>query len=296
MIFFAILLLCGPVIVPIIVGLIESIQVKLDQTENLNQIKNIDYNNFLKEKLTINNQRYKIINFPQLSFDRWLTLFNASAENWTINVNQSDKGCVCPIYHHKKQFYATYWETPEDLYKFQQWIENEYKQGKSTNFQQQRDEQLAKLTKALQEDIANKQEEARRQIDALEQQVRDAMPEKQEKEDPIQKCLREQRENKAQSTMPAKQEEGPIQKSSWKQRENKVEEIGDIIRIICEKCPKHNFDHTESYRLSDGTPVAYVYLKARDPTSTFFDVKAVAFYDNDKKSWTIDDTVYNYRI
>lgn len=290
MVFFAILLLCAPVLAPIIVGIIESIQVKLDQTENINQIKNIDYNNFLKEKLIINNQKYEIINLPQLSFDRWLTLFNASAENWIINVNQSDKGCVCPVYHHKKQVYATYWETSENLYKFQQWVENEYEQGKSANFQQQRDKQLTKLTKALQEDIANKQDEARRQIDALEQQVRSAMPEKQEKEDPIQKCLREQREDKEQSAIPAKQEEGLIQKSSWKQRENKVEKIEDIIRIICEKYPEHYFDRMESYRLSDGTPIIYIYLKARDPAS--FDVKAFVCYDKDKKSWTIDDTCY----
>lgn len=258
---FELIMIC----LPIVVGLIDGIQVKLAQTEHINQIKNIDYNNFLKEKLTINNKRYEIINLPQLSFDRWLTLFNASAENWIINVNQSDKGCACPIYHHKKQVYATYWETPEDLYKFQQWVENEYEQGKSANFQQQRDKQLAKLTKALQEDIANKQEEARRQMDALEQQVRDAMPEKQEKEDPIQKCLREQRENKA-------------------------EKIEDIVKIICEKYPEHYLDNIESYRLSDGTSIAYIYLNARDPAS--FDVKAIVFYDKDKKSWTIDDTYY----
>lgn len=288
--FWLILFIGMPIIIPIVVGIIESIETKLDQTENINQIKNIDYNNFLKEKLIINNKKYEIINLPQLSFDRWLTLFNASAENWIINVNQSDKSCVCPVYHHKKQVYATYWETPEDLYKFQQWVENEYEQGKSANFQQQRDKQLGKLTKALQEDIANKQEEARRQIDALEQQVRSAMPEKQEKEDPIQKCLREQREDKEQSAIPAKQEEGLIQKSSWKQRENKVEKIEDIIRIICEKYPEHYFDRMESYRLSDGTPIIYIYLKARDPAS--FDVTAVVFYDKDKKSWTIDDTYY----
>lgn len=264
MAFLGILLICAPIIIPIIIGIIESIETKLGQTAHTNQIKNIDYSNFLKEKLIINNQKYEIINFPQLSFDRWLTLFNASAENWIINVNQSDEGCVCPIYYHKKQVYATYWETPEDLYKFQQWVENEYKQGKSTNFQQQRDKQLAKLTKALQEDITNKQEEARHQMDELEQQVRDAMPAKQ-KEDPIQKCLREQ-------------------------RENKVEKIENIVKIICEIYPEHYFDRMESYRLSDGTPVAYIYLKARDPAS--FDVKAVVFYDKDEKSWTIDDTYY----
>ena len=286
MIFWNILVICMPIIIPIIVGLIDGIQVKLDQTEN----KNIDYNNFLKQKLTINNQRYKIIDFPQLSFDRWLTLFNASAENWNINVNQSDEGCICPVYHHKKQVYATYWETPEDLYKFQQWVENEYKQGKSTNFQQQRDKQLSELTKALQEDIANKQEEARRQIDALEQQVRDAMPEKQEKEDPIQKCLREQREDKEQSAIPVKQEEDLIQKSSWKQCENKAENLEDMIKFVCEKYPEHYLDHIERYCLSDGTPIAYIYLHTPDPAS--FNVKAFVCYDKDKKSWTIDDTYY----
>ena len=54
--FWLILSIGMPIIIPIIVGLIEGIQVKLDQTENINQIKNIDYNNFLKEKLIINNK------------------------------------------------------------------------------------------------------------------------------------------------------------------------------------------------------------------------------------------------
>ena len=64
--FWLILSIGMPIIIPIIVGLIEGIQVKLDQTENINQIKNIDYNNFLKEKLIINNKKYEIINLMRI--------------------------------------------------------------------------------------------------------------------------------------------------------------------------------------------------------------------------------------
>lgn len=102
-------------------------------------------------------------------------------------------------------------------------------------------------------------------MDELEQQARDAMPAKQ-KEDPIQKCLREQ-------------------------RENKVENLEDMIKFICEKYPEHYFDHIEKYCLNDGTPIAYIYLRALD-SAVSFDVKAFVCYDKDKKSWTIDDTCY----
>lgn len=98
-----------------------------------------------------------------------------------------------PEYIKGKTSIHIFWETPEDLEAFLNWQATEYKKGNAAIFENERNKQLAKLTKCLREDINERAKQTQKELEELERQVKENMP---VSEDPIQKCLREEREEK----------------------------------------------------------------------------------------------------
>ena len=71
-----------------------------------------------------------IRNIPRLSFDQWLTFYNATPKHWDLTKEQYDgQYCIFPRYKKGKDKIYTFWETPGDLDKFQKWRDNEYQKG-----------------------------------------------------------------------------------------------------------------------------------------------------------------------
>ena len=154
---------------------------------------------------TQNGKPIEVRNLPRLSFEQWLTFYNSSPKHWNINLDEyslpyyyhhvGENCCISPNYEKGKIDINIVWETPDDLYKFIMWQKNEYKNGNAAIFEEERARQMSKLTKALREDMKQRHEQAQKEIGELERQIAASMPTVR-KEDPIQKCLREQREEK----------------------------------------------------------------------------------------------------
>ena len=163
------------------------------------------YREVYSDTWTCHGKPIEIRNIPRLSFEQWLTFYNSSPEHWKINFNEYplpcyyyyayEKCCIFPNYEKGKTNINIVWETPDDLYKFIMWQQNEYKNGNAAIFEEERARQMSKLTKALREDMKQRHDQAQKEIGELEKQIAASMPTVR-KEDPIQKCLREQREEK----------------------------------------------------------------------------------------------------
>lgn len=207
-----------------------------------------------------NGKPLEIRDIPQLSFEQWLIFYKSAPEHWKLNFNEWDnKYCVFPNYQKGKIDIDIFWETPQDLDKFFKWQENEYRAGNAAIFEQKRAERLSKLTKALQEDMKQKHEQAQKEIAELEKQIAASMPPREE--DPIQKCLREQRQEKAEE----------------------LNNFTDLITHICNKYPDYQYAGNERLLTGDGTMITEVTLVHRHKPGNF--IRETYFYDEKAKTW-----------
>ena len=214
------------------------------------------YNEILHEELVYHKKiKFDIINLPQLSFERWLTFYNSSAENWEFNNEK------IPIYVKDKKIIPIFWKTPEDLDQFQDWLDTEYKGGNAAVFQNKRDKALAELTKSLQEDIKARQEETNKNFDMLEQQVKNAMPQKEEEEDPIQKCLRKEHEQNV-----------------------KCYRLSDFIAYLCKQYPDYTYAESNQLVTNNGTIVAEIKLMHKYKLGNF--IQIIGEYNINDKTWS----------
>jgi len=228
------------------------------------------YKDVYSDRWTCNGKPIEIRNIPRLSFEQWLTFYNSSPEYWKINLNEYslpcyyyyayEKCCIFPNYKKGKTDIDIVWETPEDLYKFIMWQQNEYKDGNVAIFEEERARQMSKLTKALREDIKQRHEQAQKEIEELEKQVVASMPAV-KREDPIQKCLREQREEKA----------------------KELNSFTDLITYVCNKYPDYFYRESQRMLTSDGTVVTEVTLTHKHKPGDL--IRKTYFYDEKMKTW-----------
>ena len=127
-------------------------------------------------------EKIDIREIPQLSFEQWLIFYNSAPGHWEINLRQCDyvctRFCAIPNYKKGKVYIDTFWETPEDLYKFMEWQKNEYQKGDAAIFENERAKRLSKLAKCLKEDIGEKNKQVQKELEALEKEVAANMPQK----------------------------------------------------------------------------------------------------------------------
>ena len=210
-----------------------------------------------------NGEPIEIRNIPQLSFEQWLTFYNSAPTNWHFRWGEWNDGyCIFPNYKKGKTDIFIFWETPEDLDKFIQWQKNDYKAGNVAIFEETRNKQLAKLTKALQEDIKQRHEQAQKEIEELEKQVIASMPTIKE-EDPIQKCLREQREEKAKA--------------------KELNSSTDLITYVCNKYPDYRYAESHRMLTGDGTVITEITLVHKHKPGNL--IRETYFYDEKTKTW-----------
>ena len=126
----------------------------------------------------------KVIEMPQLTFDRWLTFYNNKPECWVIEKNEMRLCADVPYYvkvnkHEDKRgkikeslsFVPTYWINAEEKQKYRKWVEEKYEFGDAQIYENARDAKLKELIGYIEEDINDRRkvfekelEEARKDI------------------------------------------------------------------------------------------------------------------------------------
>ena len=271
--------------------------------------KNLFYESVWNANWRQNGKPMDIRNIPQLSFEQWLTFYNSSPTNWHFGWEEwNNRYCIFPNYKKGKIDIDIFWETPDDLDKFIQWQRNDYKAGDAAIFEEARNKQLAKLTKALREDMKQRHEQAQKEIEELERQVAASMPTVKE-EDPIQKCLREQREEKAKelsnTTSPSIGDITFIGNNiqiyngkEWKQITGTKSELidkitnletkelnssTDLIAYVCNKHPDYQYAESQRMLTGDGTVITEVTLVHKHKPGNL--IRETYFYDEKTKTW-----------
>lgn len=110
--------------------------------------------------------KQKVVEMPQLTFERWLTFYNNKPECWVIERNEWKNFADIPYYvkinkHEDKRgkikeylsFVPTYWINAEEKQKYRKWVEEKYEFGDAQIYENARDAKLKELIGYIEEDI-----------------------------------------------------------------------------------------------------------------------------------------------
>ena len=237
---------------------------KRKQQEDEAQAEKIRKERFYKEVYSgswkHDNQPMEIRNLPRLSFEQWLIFYNSAPEHWRINLKEYelpyyynyDKACIFPNYVKGKININIVWETPDDLHKFIMWQRNEYKNGDAAIFEDERDRQMAKLTKALRDDIRIRNERAQKELAELEKQIIDTMPKP-------------------------------------KEEQKKWVTITDAIQDLCLKYIDYNYIQQNTMMTSDGIMLAEIQFVHKNKPGNI--IQVMLEYDKEKDEWQESTTM-----
>ena len=127
----------------------------------------------------------------QVSFERFLTLYEISPEKWIIEDYSFSYDQYFPVYIEEScdVEIPLFWETWEDLQKYKEWVQEKFSKGEAALYQQTRDENLKLLTKFIKEDLEKKHKRAEEEIAELEAQVKEKCEQTKERQKEIQLTL-----------------------------------------------------------------------------------------------------------
>jgi hypothetical protein len=130
---------------------------------------------------------------PQVSFERFLKLYEVSPEHWSIIEDDSyGYDDFFPVYVKYDTEIPLFWETGEDLQKYREWVKEKFSKGEAALYQQTRDESMKLLTKFIKEDLERKRKRAEEEIAELEAQVKRECEQTKERQKEIQLTLEPQ--------------------------------------------------------------------------------------------------------
>ena len=125
-----------------------------------------------------------VITMPQLTFDRWLTFYNNKPECWTIQTDESKRWCDIPYYtkvteYKNKQgkprqnisIVPIFWESPEEMKKYRDWVETKYEYGKAQVFENARNKQLNELAGYINEDITERKKKLEEELNKARKEI-----------------------------------------------------------------------------------------------------------------------------
>lgn len=145
--------------------------------------------NILSKSLLIHNIYTDIKKIPQVSFERFLKLYEVSPKKWIITDDNYSNEIYFPIYVQDDVEIPLFWETGEDLQKYREWVKEKFSKGEAALYQQARDESMKLLTKFIKEDLERKRQRAEEEIAELEAQVKKECEQTKEKQKEIQLTL-----------------------------------------------------------------------------------------------------------
>ena len=160
------------------------------------KIWNAKRENLLRYVMQINDNYIDVKKVAQVSFERFLKLYEVSPEKWIIT-NESGYGDYdefFPIYKYEADAseIPLFWETGEDLQKYREWVKEKFAKGEAALYQQARDRSMKLLTKSIKEDLERKRKRAEEEIAELEAQVKKECEQTKEKQKEIQLTLEPQ--------------------------------------------------------------------------------------------------------
>lgn len=124
--------------------------------------------------------RVKIREMPQMTMERFLTLYSTKPENWVIpegNYFYNDNSFIPYYVKRTKHNYGNehivqtvsiipiFWESWVEMEKFVKWKEEEWKYGQEAGSKKIRDKYMMELAGYLAEDIKEEQKEFQKQLD-----------------------------------------------------------------------------------------------------------------------------------
>ena len=119
---------------------------------------------------------------PRISFKRFLNLYSISPEKWIITTNEYAVNHNFPFYIHtikendgyisKQTAIPLYWESPDDLEEYYNWVEEQFEKGDAALYQNARDKSLKQLTQYIQEDLQQKRKQFEEEVKTLEEQTK----------------------------------------------------------------------------------------------------------------------------
>lgn len=147
--------------------------------------------NLLSTSIRIHGKFTNVKKVTQVSFERFLTLYEISPEKWVIEDYSFSYDQYFPVYIEEScdVEIPLFWETWEDLQKYKEWVQEKFSKGEAALYQQARDENLKLLTKFIKEDLEKKRKRAEEEIAELEAQVKKECEEAKEKQKKIQLTL-----------------------------------------------------------------------------------------------------------
>jgi len=148
--------------------------------------------NILNKSVLIHHIYTDIKKIPQVSFERFLKLYEVSPEKWIITDDNYSNEIYFPIYVQDDVEIPLFWETGEDLQKYREWVKEKFAKGEAALYQQARDESMKLLTKFIKEDLEKKRRRAEEEIAELEAQVKRECEQTKEKQKVIQLTLEPQ--------------------------------------------------------------------------------------------------------
>lgn len=156
------------------------------------KIWNTKRENILSKSVLIHHIYTDIKKIPQVSFERFLKLYEVSPEKWIITNDNYSNEIYFPIYVQDDVKIPLFWETGEDLQKYREWVKEKFSKGEAALYQQARDESMRLLTKFIKEDLEKKRKRAEEEIAELEAQVKKECEQTKEKQKEIQLTLEPQ--------------------------------------------------------------------------------------------------------
>ena len=147
--------------------------------------------NLLSMSIRIHSKYTSVKKVAQVSFERFLTLYEISPEKWIIEDDPLSYDQYFPVYVQGSYDVEIplFWETWEDLQKYKEWVQEKFAKGEAALYQQARDENLKQLTRFIKEDLEKKRKRAEEEIAELEAQVKKECEEAKEKQKKIQLTL-----------------------------------------------------------------------------------------------------------
>ena len=150
-----------------------------DRSDTVDRLRR-NYNDMIDDNQwrdPITNKLVNIKEMPQLTLERFITLYSANPKSWHIDTysNQSNQNYYIPYYFKKvgKEvvIIPVFWESWAEMEKFMKWKENELKYGQEAGTQKIRDENMAKLAGYIADDIQVEREKFQKQLDKARNEI-----------------------------------------------------------------------------------------------------------------------------
>ena len=135
--------------------------------------------------------KQRVLDMPQLTFERWLTFYNNKPEAWTIQKDEDRIFANIPYYtqeiQHENKYGKTitttnyvpiFWENATEMRKYREWVETEYQGGRAAVFEKAREKNMRTLIDIVEADIKANRAQTEAELAKMRDEIRTSTPRK----------------------------------------------------------------------------------------------------------------------